>query len=92
MLLFLATSNTNAQVKSVMIEGFYYGDYSILTINPNNEKVENEYKYKKDKDFHITLKEELDKWLLQGYDIIDSSIASTSAGAYKIIYILVKKE
>ena len=92
-LLFLGMGSANAQVKSVMISGHLWAvdrEFSITTITPNYEKQEN--KYKRDKDFQITLKEEIDKWLLQGYEINSSSIASGSNVNYQIIYVLTKKE
>lgn len=91
-MLLLGMVNVSAQVSSVMVSGHVEGkSFSISVIHPNYEDIEKKYNGK-EKSFHVALKEELDKWLQQGYEIIDSSTATYVHYSYIIIYVLTKKD
>lgn len=91
-LLFLGMGAVNAQTSSVMVSGYVEGKpFSVSVVHPDYEKTEKKYDGK-DKDFHVVLKEELDKWLRQGYEIIDSSTASGPSAVYRVTYVLTKKD
>ncbi len=94
MLILFGIGNVKAQeqVKSVLVSGFVNSEkeFSISVVNDQNVKSKDEYK-SNDKDFSVVLKKELDKWLSLGYEVVDSSIASTSDSVYRIVYFLTKK-
>lgn len=94
MLILFGIGNVKAQeqVKSVLVSGFVNSEkeFSISVVNDQNVKSKDEYK-SNDKDFSVVLKKELDKWLSLGYEVVDSSIASTSDSIYRIVYFLTKK-
>lgn len=93
MLLF-GMGTVSAQVNSVMVSGNIDRGkpFSISVVHPDYKDTVNKYNGN-DKKFHVALKEELDKWLLLGYEVVESNIVSNAGTAsYLIIYFLVKKD
>lgn len=95
-MLFLGMGNVSAQenkVQSVIIsvfaQGVSHNKYTVEVVKPDYSVELKEYTTKDN--IHVALKKELDKWLEQGYQIMESS-SNTIAGGYPISrYILVRK-
>lgn len=93
-MLFLGLSRVNAQGKSVMIRAEFQSNlYNIMVVSPNSQVVENKAKKITQAEFLIVLKQEIDKWLAEGYKIAQSYGYSlgTTGMMYEII-ILTKEE
>lgn len=95
-LLFLGMSDSYAQEKStkstVLIKVQVIGEsgYIIKTVNPDNTIHESKSK-NKDESSLIALKKELDKWVLEGYSLVNSTLSSSFTNVNEIIYYLVKE-
>lgn len=96
-MLFLGMGNVNAQeskiqsvIISIFIEGAYHSKYTVEVVKPDYSIESKEYT-SKENNTHVILKQELDKWLEQGYRIVESN-SNTSSNGYPITrYILVKE-
>lgn len=83
-----------AQNQSVLVVGQKgYRDFVITVVNPKNEETYIRYKYR-DHSYNVMLKKELDKWLIQGFKIVDSSTSfavNDGPSTHEVVYILVKE-
>ena len=91
-MLFLGMSCGYAQEKStvlikVQIDG---AGYSINTVKPDYTTYELKGKTKNENAL-VALKQELDKWILDGYTQVNSSASSSANVANEILYILIKE-
>lgn len=93
-MLFLGMSCLHAQEKStVLIKAYVYGSssYVINTVKPDYTTYELKSKTKNDNAL-VALKQELDKWILEGYVLINStSVSSTGSSPNETIYLLMKE-
>lgn len=94
MILFLlGTTYSYGQEKStVLIETYVVGDsYTIHTVKPDYTSYKLEPSKELREPARIALKKELDKWVLEGYVIANSTEFSMANGLSKSIYYLVKE-
>lgn len=91
-MLFLGMSCGYAQEKStVLIKAkVYESSYSINTVKPDYTIYKLEGK-SKDENGYVALKRELDKWILEGYVLVNSTVSSSVSALNDIIYILIKE-
>ncbi len=93
-MLFLGMSCGYSQEKSTVLIKAYVGEssrYVINTVKPDytTYKLENK---NKDENALVVLKRELDKWILEGYLLVNSTTVSISgSSATETIYILMKE-
>lgn len=89
----LGTSTVNAQQKqSVIITELYlYNNITMEVVKPDYSIDKKEYSIKEENP-SVVLKKELDKWIEQGYEVTESSMATTYNNYYRIIYFLTKKD
>ncbi len=92
-ILFLGISNVNAQEKStVLIQASVNGRaYIINTVKPDYTTYELKNQTK-DENALVALKRELDKWILEGYTLVNSVLSNSYSNINEIIYFLVKEE
>lgn len=91
-LLFLGAAYSYGQEKStVLIEASINGDsYRIHTVKPDYtyEIVSNKEVREQGR---VALKKELDKWVLDGYVLVNSTVNTFPGGTNSIIYYLLKE-
>lgn len=92
-LLFLGAAYSYGQEKStVLIEASINGDsYRIHTVKPDYTTYELESKREIRQQGRVVLKKELDKWLLEGYVLVTSTVNTFPGGTNSIIYYLLKE-
>lgn len=91
-MLFLGIGNVNAQ-QSVLIKGTLYAKYTkIITVLPDYQVIESEIGNVGEKEFLVSLKKELDKWISEGYIVTESTVASHDQTIYSKFYTLIKKD
>ncbi len=92
-MLFLGMGDVSAQeskIQSVIISVCVKGSkYTIEVVNPDYSVELKEYTTKDN--VHVTLKQEIDKWLEEGYQIMESNSNYLSGGFPVSGYILVKE-
>ncbi len=92
-ILFLGMGNVRAQEKStVLIKAYIVGEYAyvINTVKPDYTSYELKSKTK-DENALVALKKELDKWILEGYILMNSTVSRSLSNANETIYILIKE-
>lgn len=93
-MLFFGIGNVNAQEKStVLIKARVIGEYAyvINTVKPDYTTYELKNQTK-DENALVALKRELDKWILEGYTLVNSVLSNSYSNINEIIYFLVKEE
>jgi hypothetical protein len=91
-MLFLGMSCTYAQEKSTVLIKVRVCEsmYSINTVKPDYTTYKLEGKGK-DENGYVALKRELDKWILEGYVLVNSTVSSSLTSLNDIIYVLIKE-
>lgn len=91
--LFFGVGNASAQEKStVLIQASVNGRaYIINTVKPDYTTYELKNQTK-DENALVALKRELDKWILEGYTLVNSVLSNSYSNINEIIYFLVKEE
>lgn len=92
-ILFLGMGNVSAQEKStVLIKVHVINEYAyvINTVKPDSTTYELKNKTK-DENALVALKRELDKWVLEGYILVNSTVLRSLGTTNEIIYILIKE-
>jgi len=92
-MLFLGMGNVNAQEKTSVIINcrlYYNGNCVFETIKPDYS-VEKKETSKNQGDFHVLMKQEMDIWISQGYELVD--LSNTPLGTYeRTLLVLIKEE
>ncbi|MCO5259358.1 MAG: hypothetical protein M9916_04370 [Crocinitomicaceae bacterium] len=94
----LGIGNVSAQEKSTILIKIRIDSkagYRITTVQPDYKQYELQGKGKdSEDDSAVTLKKELDKWIMKGYVIVNSANSRSNLNSFdnEIIYILVKEE
>ena len=92
-MLFLSMENASAQEKStVLIKASVIGEYGyvINTVKPDYTTYELKNQTK-DENALVALKRELDKWISEGYIIVNSTVSGSFSPTSETIYILIKE-
>lgn len=92
-MLFFGIGNVNAQEKStVLIKARVIGEYAyvINTVKPDYTTYELKNQTK-DENALVALKRELDKWISEGYIIVNSTVSGSFSPTSETIYILIKE-
>ncbi|WP_107038570.1 hypothetical protein [Brumimicrobium mesophilum] len=93
-LLLILSFQSIAQTESVLVTGQKGNrEFVISVVNPDNVETYNRHSYSAHS-YAVKLKIELDKWLTEGFEIVDSSTSFSqdeSGMRHEVIYILVKE-
>lgn len=92
-MLFMGVGGVSAQEKStVLIKAHVAGEYAyvINTVKPDYTTYELKSKTK-DENALVALKRELDKWVSEGYILVNSTLSASFSTTYETIYILIKE-